>query len=120
MQEENVKERRKAPRYKAEGEVCLSLQGGSGLKMAGRLSDISRIGIFVLLDSVNKEWEYEMFNLDIETMVYDELLTIKGKAVIVRAVAQKGVGMYINEIDEEYRRNFVKFMGYVQQPDNAV
>lgn len=119
-EEENAKERRKAPRYKAEGEVHLSLEGGDGFKVVGQLADISRIGVFVLLDYVDEDWSYKMFNLEIKTKVYDEELEIRGKSVIVRIVPQKGVGMYINEIYEEYRRSFVKFMGYVQQPDNAV
>ena len=120
MPEENAKERRKAPRYKAEGTVSLSLQDGDGLQISGQLADISRIGVFVVLDHVDEDWAYQMFNLEVITKVYDEELEIKGKAVIVRTVAQKGVGMYINEIYEEYRRSFVKFMGYVQQPENAV
>ena len=119
-EEENANERRKAPRYKAEGEVCLSLEGHDDVKLVGQLADISRIGVFVLLDYVDEDWSYKMFNLHIKTKVYDEELEIRGRSVIVRTVPQKGVGVHINEIFEEYRRSFVKFIGYVQQPENAV
>lgn len=119
MTEENLKERRKAPRYKADGEVVLTLEDGNGDLILGKLADISRIGIFVLIDKTQEDWAYKMCNLYIKTTVDGEELQIKGKSVMVR-IAERGVGMYINEIYEDYRRSFVKFMGYVQKPENAV
>ncbi|MCG8672043.1 MAG: PilZ domain-containing protein [Pseudomonadales bacterium] len=118
MSEENFKEKRKAPRFKADGKVGLVFEDGD-TAIKGQLVDISRIGVFVMVNQPLESWAYKMCRMEITTRVNDEELLFKGRSVIVR-IAAKGVGMYINEIDEEFRLNFVKFMGYVQVPENAV
>ena len=92
-------------------------EGGTAIN--GQLVDISRIGVFVMVNQPLESWAYKMCRMEIHAKVHDEELIFKGRSVIVR-IAAKGVGMYINEIDEEHRLNFVKFMGYVQVPENAV
>lgn len=117
MAEENLKERRKAPRFKAEGEVTLKLE--SGVTCEGHLKDLSRIGAFVALDTVNDTWAYQSAELELATRVEDESMVIIGQCALVR-ITPKGVGIHIFDIDIGSRKNFVRFMGYVQQPENAI
>lgn len=117
MAEENLKERRKAPRFKADGEVTLTLE--SGVTCEGKLKDLSRIGAFVALDHVNDTWAYQSASMTLKTAVEGESLTIEGRCALVR-ITPKGVGIHIFDIDMNSRKNFVLFMGYVQQPENAI
>lgn len=117
MSEENLKERRKAPRFKASGDVMLTLE--SGVVCNGELKDLSRIGAFVALDKVNDDWAYQVSDVVIETVVHGESLRICGNCTVVRATP-KGVGIHIFDIATDSRNDFVRFMGFVQQPDNAI
>ncbi|MDX1692832.1 MAG: PilZ domain-containing protein [Ketobacteraceae bacterium] len=117
MAEENLKERRKAPRFKADGEVSLVLE--SGVALEGTLKDLSRIGAFVALGHVNDTWAYQSAKLTLKTDVEGEFMVIKGQCALVR-ITPKGVGIHIFDIDVDSRKNFVRFMGHVQQPENAI
>ena len=117
MSEENLKERRKAPRYKAEGRVKLRLEDDRVLE--GNLMDLSRIGAFVKLDETDESMSYKMASLELQTRVEQDDMLIIGSCTLVRIVA-KGVGIHIFDIDPPYRNNFVRFMGYSQKPENAI
>ena len=116
-EEERLKERRKAPRFRAHGDVTLTLECGTNCK--GSLKDVSRIGAFVALDKVNDEWAYQTARLDMISQVDGEELEIEGRCAVVR-VTPKGVGIHIFDIDVPSRKSFVKFTGFVQQPENAI
>ncbi|MCG8313401.1 MAG: PilZ domain-containing protein [Pseudomonadales bacterium] len=117
MGQEDFSEKRRAPRFKAEGAVKLVLEDGTTL--AGLLKDVSRIGAFVAVQHAAEEWVYQSCAIEITASAAEETVFISGECVVVRATA-KGIGIYINAIDEMSRIGFVRFMSQIQRPENAI
>lgn len=117
MGQEDFSEKRRAPRFKAEGAVKLVFADGA--TYAGLLKDVSRIGAFVALQDAVEAWAYQSCSIEITATVAEETVFISGECVVVRTTA-KGVGIYINAIAQASRANFVRFMSQVQRPENAI
>lgn len=117
MSEESLKEKRRATRYKANANMKIILNDDQAFD--GALKDVSRIGAFVFLQGAQEDWVLQNCRFEMTAQVASETLFITGECVIVRAT-EKGVGIFINNIDSSARMHFVKFISEVQKPENEI
>lgn len=102
-------EQRGATRYAAQGEFTLTLDGGD-LVHRGQLKDVSDSGVFVKMGTppsencVNKNG-----GMTLVSQVDGQAMEITGDVRVIR-VTDRGVGLYINAIDQAARMDFVKLM----------
>jgi len=102
-------DQRGATRYPAQGEFTLTLDGGE-LVHKGQLKDVSDSGVFVKMGTppsescVNKNGK-----MTLVSQVDGQAVEITGDVRVIRVTA-RGVGLYINAIDQKMRMDFVKLM----------
>lgn len=106
------KDRRRAPRFEAEGDVTLTFLGSEDV-CKGQLKDISKNGIFVLTDKPPKEaWQNTGCRFHLVSTIDDNRFDIKGQAHVTRRV-QAGMGLFLTTINPASRRSFVQLMIHV-------
>lgn len=105
----NDKDRRRAPRFEADGKVKLTMME-TGITVSGRLKDISMNGIFVLLSKKpDKKWGSSGCRFILKPEINNKTYTIHGEAHITR-VTDMGLGLFISTIEPASRQLFVRVM----------
>jgi hypothetical protein len=106
------KDRRRAARFEAEGEVTLAFMRGDET-CQGHLKDISKNGIFIKLDYQPKEsWQNLGCKFHLTSTIEGKAYNITGQAHITR-ITPVGMGLFLTTINTGSRRVFVQLMIHV-------